>query len=224
MLNDYSVEDLDEAEAKKELIRLNEILNTANSDYYNNDAPNLSDSEYDILKKRNSDIELRFPHLKLQNSVSNKVGSKPSNSFKKIKHSVKMLSLANGFDEQDIIDFDHRIKKTLGHEDTIITYVAEPKIDGLSLSLKYLDGKLTQATTRGDGEVGENVTENAKTIRNIPNNIYNAPSILEVRGEVYMSMDDFNKLNIKQEKNNAKVFANPRNAAAGSLRQLDSSV
>jgi len=120
MLNDYSVEDLDEVEAKKELIRLNEILNTANSDYYNNDAPNLSDSEYDILKKRNSDIELRFPNLKLQNSVSNKVGSKPSNSFKKIKHSVKMLSLANGFDEQDIIDFDHRIKKILGHEDTII--------------------------------------------------------------------------------------------------------
>ena len=160
MLNDYSVEDLDEVEAKKELIRLNEILDTANSDYYNNDAPNLSDSEYDILKKRNSDIELRFPNLKLQNSVSNKVGSKPSNSFKKIKHSVKMLSLANGFDEQDIIDFDHRIKKILGHEDTIITYVAEPKIDGLSLSLKYLDGKLSQATTRGDGEVGENVTEN----------------------------------------------------------------
>ena len=111
MLNDYSVEDLDEVEAKKELIRLNEILDRANSDYYNNDAPNLSDSEYDILKKRNSDIELRFPNLKLQNSVSNKVGSKPSNSFKKIKHSVKMLSLANGFDEQDIIDFDHRIKK-----------------------------------------------------------------------------------------------------------------
>ena len=224
MLNDYSVEDLDEVEAKKELIRLNEILDRANSDYYNNDAPNLSDSEYDILKKRNSDIELRFPNLKLQNSVSNKVGSKPSNSFKKIKHSVKMLSLANGFDEQDIIDFDHRIKKFLGHEDTIITYVAEPKIDGLSLSLKYLNGKLSQATTRGDGEVGENVTENAKTIQNIPKNIHNAPSILEVRGEVYMSMDDFNKLNIKQEKNNAKVFANPRNAAAGSLRQLDSSV
>jgi len=124
MLNDYSVEDLDEVEAKKELIRLNEILDRANSDYYNNDAPNLSDSEYDILKKRNSEIELRFPNLKLQNSVSNKVGSKPSNSFKKIKHSVKMLSLANGFDEQDIIDFDHRIKKFLGHEDTIITYVA----------------------------------------------------------------------------------------------------
>ena len=174
MLNNYSVEDLDEAEAKKELIRLNEILDTANSDYYNNDAPNLSDSEYDILKKRNLDIELRFPNLKLQNSVSNKVGSKPSNSFKKIKHSVKMLSLANGFDEQDIIDFDHRIKKILGHEDTIITYVAEPKIDGLSLSLKYLDGKLSQATTRGDGEVGENVTENAKTIQNIPKNIHNA--------------------------------------------------
>ncbi|MDA9305006.1 NAD-dependent DNA ligase LigA, partial [Amylibacter sp.] len=214
----------DKMQAKKELIRLNEILDRANSDYYSNDAPNLSDAEYDTLKKRNLDIESRFPNLKLKNSVSDKIGSKPSSTFKKIKHTVKMLSLANGFDEQDIIDFDHRVKKILGSEDRVISYVAEPKIDGLSLSLKYIDGKLFQATTRGDGEVGENVTENAITIQNIPKYIQNAPSILEIRGEVYMSLNDFNELNIKQKNINAKIFSNPRNAAAGSLRQLDSNV
>ena len=224
MLENHPVEKLDKMQAEKELIRLNEILDRANSDYYSNDAPNLSDAEYDTLKKRNLNIELRFPNLKLKNSVSNKIGSKPSSTFKKIKHTVKMLSLANGFDEQDIIDFDHRVKKILGSEDRVISYVAEPKIDGLSLSLKYIDGKLFQATTRGDGEVGENVTENAITIQNIPKYIQNAPSILEIRGEVYMSLNDFNELNIKQKNIDAKIFSNPRNAAAGSLRQLDSKV
>ncbi|MDB4131980.1 NAD-dependent DNA ligase LigA [Amylibacter sp.] len=224
MSENHPVEKLDKMQAEKELIRLNEILDRANSDYYSNDAPNLSDAEYDTLKKRNLNIELRFPNLKLKNSVSNKIGSKPSSTFKKIKHAVKMLSLANGFDEQDIIDFDHRVKKILGSEDRVISYVAEPKIDGLSLSLKYIDGKLFQATTRGDGEVGENVTENAITIQNIPKYIQNAPSILEIRGEVYMSLNDFNELNIKQKNIDAKIFSNPRNAAAGSLRQLDSKV
>jgi len=224
MSENHPVEKLDKMQAEKELIRLNEILDRANSDYYSNDAPNLSDAEYDTLKKRNLNIELRFPNLKLKNSVSNKIGSKPSSTFKKIKHTVKMLSLANGFDEQDIIDFDHRVKKILGSEDRVISYVAEPKIDGLSLSLKYIDGKLFQATTRGDGEVGENVTENAITIQNIPKYIQNAPSILEIRGEVYMSLNDFNELNIKQKNIDAKIFSNPRNAAAGSLRQLDSKV
>ena len=224
MSEDHPVEKLDKMQAEKELIRLNEILDRANSDYYSNDAPNLSDAEYDTLKKRNLDIESRFPNLKLKNSVSDKIGSKPSSTFKKIKHTVKMLSLANGFDEQDIIDFDHRVKKILGSEDRVISYVAEPKIDGLSLSLKYIDGKLFQATTRGDGEVGENVTENAITIQNIPKYIQNAPSILEIRGEVYMSLNDFNELNIKQKNIDAKIFSNPRNAAAGSLRQLDSKV
>ena len=224
MSENHPVEKLDKMQAEKELIRLNEILDRANSDYYSNDAPNLSDAEYDTLKKRNLNIELRFPNLKLKNSVSDKIGSKPSSTFKKIKHTVKMLSLANGFDEQDIIDFDHRVKKILGSEDRVISYVAEPKIDGLSLSLKYIDGKLFQATTRGDGEVGENVTENAITIQNIPKYIQNAPSILEIRGEVYMSLNDFNELNIKQKNIDAKIFSNPRNAAAGSLRQLDSKV
>jgi len=224
MSENHPVEKLDKMQAEKELIRLNEILDRANSDYYSNDAPNLSDAEYDTLKKRNLDIESRFPNLKLKNSVSDKIGSKPSSTFKKIKHTVKMLSLANGFDEQDIIDFDHRVKKILGSEDRVISYVAEPKIDGLSLSLKYIDGKLFQATTRGDGEVGENVTENAITIQNIPKYIQNAPSILEIRGEVYMSLNDFNELNIKQKNIDAKIFSNPRNAAAGSLRQLDSKV
>ena len=224
MSEDHPVEKLDKMQAEKELIRLNEILDRANSDYYSNDAPILSDAEYDTLKKRNLDIESRFPNLKLKNSVSDKIGSKPSSTFKKIKHTVKMLSLANGFDEQDIIDFDQRVKKILGFEDRIISYVAEPKIDGLSLSLKYIDGKLFQATTRGDGEVGENVTENAITIQNIPKYIQNAPSILEIRGEVYMSLNDFNELNIKQKNIDAKIFSNPRNAAAGSLRQLDSKV
>ena len=224
MSEDHPVEKLDKMQAEKELIRLNEILDRANSDYYSNDAPILSDAEYDTLKKRNLDIESRFPNLKLKNSVSDKIGSKPSSTFKKIKHTVKMLSLANGFDEQDIIDFDQRVKKILGFEDRVISYVAEPKIDGLSLSLKYIDGKLFQATTRGDGEVGENVTENAITIQNIPKYIQNAPSILEIRGEVYMSLNDFNELNIKQKNIDAKIFSNPRNAAAGSLRQLDSKV
>ncbi|MGY9044188.1 MAG: NAD-dependent DNA ligase LigA [Rhodobacterales bacterium] len=221
MSEDYSVELLNAIEAEKELLRLDKILNQANSDYYIKDAPILSDSEYDDLKKRNLDIELRFPTLKLENSVSNKVGAKPSDTFKKIKHSVRMLSLANAFDEQDVKDFDIRVKKFLGNEGKVISYVAEPKIDGLSLSLRYINGELVQATTRGDGEVGENVTANAKTISDIPKNISNAPEILEIRGEVYMSLVDFNKLNAKQEKKNAKIFANPRNAAAGSLRQLN---
>lgn len=224
MSEEISVNNLNRVQAAAELLRLNDILKIANIDYHSKDAPILSDSEYDKLKQRNFNIEINFPDLVLDNTVSNQVGASPLETFSKIKHAVKMLSLGNAFNDDDVNNFDVRIRKFLGLGTDKLTYTAEPKIDGLSLSLKYVDGKLVQATTRGDGSVGENVTKNAKTITNIPKEIFNAPNILEVRGEVYMNHEDFNKLNKRQLDKNAKLFANPRNAAAGSLRQLDSRI
>ena len=224
MSEEISVNNLNRVQAAAELLRLNDILKIANIDYHSKDAPILSDSEYDKLKQRNFNIEINFPDLVLDNTVSNQVGASPLETFSKIKHAVKMLSLGNAFNDDDVNNFDVRIRKFLGLGTNKLTYTAEPKIDGLSLSLKYVDGKLVQATTRGDGSVGENVTKNAKTITNIPKEIFNAPNILEVRGEVYMNHEDFNKLNKRQLDKNAKLFANPRNAAAGSLRQLDSRI
>ena len=224
MSEEISVDNLDRAQAAAELLRLNDILKIANIDYHSLDSPILLDSEYDKLKQRNLSIEINFPDLVLDNTVSNQVGASPLETFSKTKHAVKMLSLGNAFNDGDVNNFDVRIRKFLGLGTNKLTYTAEPKIDGLSLSLKYVDGKLVQATTRGDGSVGENVTKNAKTITNIPKEIFNAPNILEVRGEVYMSHEDFKKLNKRQLDKNAKLFANPRNAAAGSLRQLDSRI
>lgn len=225
MSQDQPIEDLSEAEAKAELARLSEILSAANRAYHQDDAPELTDAEYDRLKRRNAAIEVAFPNLKRADSVSDQVGASPSEKFGKIKHAQRMLSLANAFDAEDIRDFDRQIRNFLGLDMAApLAYTAEPKIDGLSLSLRYENGVLVQAATRGDGEVGENVTENAKVIADIPHRIDTDFAVLEVRGEVYMTHADFAALNERQAKSGDKTFANPRNAAAGSLRQLDSSI
>ncbi|PZX11075.1 NAD-dependent DNA ligase LigA [Celeribacter halophilus] len=215
-----SVEALTEAEARAELARLSEHLSGANIAYHTEDAPVMSDAEYDALKRRNAAIEARFPHLKRSDSPSEQVGAAPAEGFGKITHAVRMMSLANAFDDEDVEEFDRSVRKYLGAPGEI-AYTAEPKIDGLSLSLRYEQGRLVSAATRGDGEVGENVTANARTIADIPQELDGAPEVLEVRGEVYMSHADFDALNARHAERGGKTFANPRNAAAGSLRQLD---
>ena len=222
MIRNKNILDLSEHEAEIELKILAKEIKDADKDYHELDDPKISDAEYDRLKVRNKEIEDLFPHLKLVNSPSDQIGSTVSNAFAKVVHEVKMMSLSNAFSEDDIVSFDERLKRYLNMSGTQnLEYTAEPKIDGLSLSIRYEDGRLVLASTRGDGSVGENVTENAKTISDIPQTLINAPKLLEVRGEVYIGHKDFNDLNARQESAGAKVFANPRNAAAGSLRQLD---
>ncbi len=217
-----SVDSLTKAEAKEELNRLVELISAANAAYHQKDAPEISDAEYDALKLRNQQIEERFPELKRADSPSEQVGAAPSDGFSKVTHAVRMLSLGNAFSDEDVWDFDARIRSYLGlGAGETLAFTAEPKIDGLSLSLRYEGGRLVQAATRGDGETGENVTANAMTIADIPQTVSGAPQVLEVRGEVYMSHQDFANLNARQAEKGDKVFANPRNAAAGSLRQLD---
>jgi DNA ligase (NAD+) len=217
------VDALSEAEAREDLARLAQALAAANRAYHTLDAPEISDAAYDALKRRNAAIEARFPGLKRDDSPSDQIGAPVGDGFGKVAHRVRMLSLENGFDPQDVADFDDRIRRFLGHEGAL-HYTAEPKIDGLSLSLRYENGQLTQAATRGDGEVGEDVTANARTIPDIPQRLTGAPEVLEVRGEVYMSHADFAALNARQAAAGDKPFANPRNAAAGSLRQLDPTI
>lgn len=218
MSGDMGIEDLTEETARAELARLAQILHEAEEAYHGADAPLMDDAAYDALKRRNAAIEARFPTLKRTDSPSDRVGAAPSEGFGKIRHKVRMMSLANAFDDADVQDFDQRIRRYLGLADAVpLAYTAEPKIDGLSLSLRYEDGVLIYAATRGDGETGEDVTANARTIAQVPQRLEGAPAILEVRGEVYMTKPDFAALNAGGE----RVFANPRNAAAGSLRQLD---
>ncbi|WP_411891966.1 NAD-dependent DNA ligase LigA [Yoonia sp. SDW83-1] len=212
-------------QATVELAWLAAQLQAANTAYHRDDAPEISDAAYDALKRRNLTIEEAFPDLKRADSPSEQVGGAIAEGFGKVRHAVRMLSLGNAFDDDDVTDFDARIRKYLGLDaDAPLIYTAEPKIDGLSLSLRYEAGVLVQAATRGDGTVGENVTANARTIDDIPERIEGAPEVLEVRGEVYMSHADFAALNQRQEAAGGKTFANPRNAAAGSLRQLDASI
>ena len=217
-------EDLTPEEAQEELARLAAALSAANLAYHQQDAPEISDAEYDSLKQRNARIEALFPDLKRPDSPSEQVGARLAEGFGKITHAVRMLSLGNAFEDGDITEFDDYIRKYLNLGAANLSYTAEPKIDGLSLSLRYEDGVLVQAATRGDGEVGENVTENARTIADIPTRLTGAPALLEVRGEVYMSHADFAALNTRQAETGGKTFANPRNAAAGSLRQLDAAI
>lgn len=225
MTQETPVTDLSKDQAKAELNSLAARLAQANSAYHADDAPIMSDAEFDALKRRNAAIEAAFPDLKRADSISDQVGAAPSEKFSKVKHAQRMMSLANAFDQEDVRDFDKQIRAFLGlSDDAPISYSAEPKIDGLSLSLRYEGGQLIQAATRGDGEVGENVTANARTITDIPETLSGAPEILEVRGEVYMSRSDFLALNEGQTAKNEKTFANPRNAAAGSLRQLDATI
>src|SRR6056297_106357 len=223
--NTTKVEDLTEREARDELVSLSRILDGANRAYHAEDAPAMSDAEYDRLKRRNVEIEARFPDLKRDDSPTEQVGAAPAEGFSKVRHSIRMLSLANAFDAEDIDDFDSAIRRYLGlAADAPLAYTAEPKIDGLSLALRYEGGELIQAATRGDVAEGENVTANARTIDDIPQTLTDAPDILEVRGEVYMSHSDFEAFNIRQAERGGKTFANPRNAAAGSLRQLDATI
>ncbi|MEZ5755258.1 MAG: NAD-dependent DNA ligase LigA [Paracoccaceae bacterium] len=223
MTGDTDPAALTEAEARLELARLAAEIAAANQAYHVEDAPEISDAEYDALKRRNAAIEARFPHLKRPDSPSDQVGAPVAEGFGQIRHEVRMLSLSNAFADEEVAEFDGRVRSFLGTE-ARIAYVAEPKIDGLSLSLRYEGGALVQAATRGDGEVGENVTENALTIADIPRRVQAAPAVMEVRGEVYMSHAEFAALNARQAAAGGKVFANPRNAAAGSLRQLDATI
>ena len=223
MTGSVDVANLNEEQAREELARLADLIGQANIAYHQSDAPQISDAEYDALKRRNSEIEGRFPHLKRTDSPSDQVGAPVSEGFAKVTHAVRMLSLGNAFDDQEMFDFQDRIQRYLG-TDQGIAYTVEPKIDGLSLSLRYEQGELVVAATRGDGAVGENVTHNARTIKDVPHRISNAPSVVEVRGEVYMSHADFANLNARQSERGGKTFANPRNAAAGSLRQLDANI
>lgn len=225
MLFDIDAADaLDQARVRyKKLIQ--DILHH-DAQYHAHDAPEISDAEYDALRRELDEIEKKFPQLITKNSPSQKVGAAPSKGFKKIKHAVPMLSLGNVFSEEELDDFLARVRKFLGlGDDAPLEITAEPKIDGLSCSLRYENGKLVQAATRGDGYEGEDILANVKTITDIPHQLpEDVPDILEVRGEVYMRRDDFIALNMRQVENAKAEFANPRNAAAGSLRQLDASI
>ncbi|PPR60647.1 MAG: DNA ligase [Alphaproteobacteria bacterium MarineAlpha4_Bin2] len=219
------VAQLTEVEARAELARLAMDIGYHDARYYQDDAPEISDADYDALRLRNAEIEACFPALRRKDSPSLRVGAAPSGGFTKVRHARPMLSLANAFDAEDVHDFVVRARRFLGLGDSEeVTLVAEPKIDGLSASLRYENGQFVVGATRGDGAEGEDITRNLRTLDDIPQSISGAPAIFEVRGEVYMSRDDFIALNARQEANDAKVFANPRNAAAGSLRQLDPSV
>ena len=225
MAQERAIADLNEAEAGAELARLAGELARANRAYHQADTPEITDAAYDALKARNAAIEARFPHLKRPDSPSDQVGAAPAEGFGKIRHAQRMLSLANAFEPEEIAEFDARIRRYLNLvPDAPLAYTAEPKIDGLSLSLRYEDGVLVHAATRGDGETGEDVTANARTIAEIPVRLEGAPALLEVRGEVYMRHADFQALNARAAETGGKSFANPRNAAAGSLRQLDAEI
>ena len=222
---DTDIAGFTDVDAKSELEQLSALLAKANMDYHGLDTPTLDDAEFDRLKQRNAALETAFPHLVRADSPSVQVGAAPSDGFSKVTHAVAMLSLSNAFDDSDVEEFDARVRKYLGISSSDpLAFTAEPKIDGLSLSLRYENGMLVRAATRGDGSVGEDVTDNARTISDVPHVLENAPDVLEVRGEVYMAQSDFDALNAAQIGKGAKVFANPRNAAAGSLRQLDSKI
>ncbi|MDO9413635.1 MAG: NAD-dependent DNA ligase LigA [Pseudolabrys sp.] len=223
------VELLSKKQAEAEYARLQTEIAGHDKRYYQHDAPSVSDAEYDELRLRYNAIEARFPDLRTLESLSLKVGAAPTGRFKKVRHAVRMLSLDNAFAEQDVVDFVGRIRRFLNlSEDEPIAFSAEPKIDGLSMSLRYVDGELVTAATRGDGEEGEDVTANIKTLgeKEVPHALKGKkiPAVTEVRGEVYMTKADFLKLNERQKAAGDTIFANPRNSAAGSLRQKDVSV
>ena len=220
------VSDLSEKEAVAELERLASEIAEHDRRYHAEDAPTISDAEYDALRRRNLAIEQRFPHLVREDSPSLNVGAAVSEKFEKVRHKVPMLSLDNAFSNDDVRDFVERVRRYLRlAPETELGLTAEPKIDGLSLSLRYEKGRLTAAATRGDGQTGEDVTANARTIADIPNVLSgDVPDVLEVRGEVYMTQADFLALNQRQEAEGKPTYVNPRNTAAGSIRQLDSSV
>ncbi len=218
---------LTEIEAKQQLEQLALEIAQHDQAYYNHDDPTISDAQYDALRKKNDALEAQFPHLVRPDSPNKRVGSVVSEQFDKIEHKAPMLSLSNAFSSEDIDEFFARIRRFLSlAENTPVEIYGEPKIDGLSFSALFENGKLVHVATRGNGQVGEDITNNMKTIESFPDVLEgdDIPSAIEIRGEVYMSHDDFISLNQAQEAANKKIFANPRNAAAGSLRQLDPSI
>ena len=222
---DVAVDNLTPFEAEAELARLAEEIARHDALYHTDDAPEISDAEYDALRRRNEEIEARFPAFVRNDSPSQSVGAAPATGFSKVRHAVPMLSLGNAFNGDDVRDFFARIRRFLNlGENEPVAVVAEPKIDGLSISLRYENGKFVMGATRGDGREGENVTANIATIGEVPKTIDSAPDTLEVRGEIYLSHSAFASINIRREEEGAALFANPRNAAAGSLRQLNSSI
>ncbi|MEM1139722.1 MAG: NAD-dependent DNA ligase LigA [Pseudomonadota bacterium] len=226
-LREQSVDDLSKDEAVEELAHLAGEIDTHDEAYYRDDAPIVSDAAYDALRQRHKALEARFPDLVSASSPSQRVGAAPSEKFAKITHAKAMLSLDNAFDADDVHDFVARVRRFLALDtDEPIALVAEPKLDGLSASLRYEGGRLKHGATRGDGRVGEDVTRNLMTVPDIPQRLAGkrVPDVFEIRGEVFMSHADFSALNARQEAEDKPTFANPRNAAAGSLRQLDPSI
>jgi DNA ligase (NAD+) len=222
------VADLTPDEAAAELTALAEEITRHDRAYHVDDAPLISDADYDALRRRNEAIEARFPELTGADSPSRKVGAPPAAGFAKVRHARPMLSLANGFSEAELVEFVAGVRRFLRElrddQALPLEMIAEPKIDGLSVSLRYEDGRFVVGATRGDGFTGENVTDNLRTLADIPERIEGVPSVFEVRGEVYMTRSDFMAMNDRQRRDGAKVFANPRNASAGSLRQLDATI
>src|SRR3984957_1354724 len=222
-----AVDTLTKAQAKVEHKRLALEIEGHDKRYYQEDAPKISDADYDALRQRFNAIEARFSEFVTGDSPSQKVGAAPSGRFRKVRHAVPMLSLDNAFAEQDVIDFVGRIRRFLKlSDDEEIDFSAEPKIDGLSMSLRYEGGELVTAATRGDGAEGEDVTANIRTLEDVPKKLKgrDVPDVCEVRGEVYMTKQAFLALNERQKAAGDTIFANPRNSAAGSLRQKDPSI
>jgi DNA ligase (NAD+) len=217
--------ELSEAEAANRLMRLAKDIARHDKLYHDQDAPEISDAGYDALVRENRELEARFPQLVRSDSPSKRLGAAPTSALAKVAHARPMLSLDNAFSDEEVREFVARVRRFLSlAEDEPIALTAEPKIDGLSCSLRYERGQLVLGATRGDGAVGEDVTANVRTIGDVPHSIRDGPDVLEVRGEVYMSKADFEALNVRQEASGGKVFANPRNAAAGSLRQKDPAI
>ena len=222
---DKAVDDLNEAEARAELAQLATAIGAANTAYHTLDAPEISDADYDALKRRNAAIEARFPGLKRADSPSDQVGGPLAEGFRQIRHRIPLLSLGNIFTDNEVYDFCGSIRGFLSLPDSApLEILVDPKIDGLSVTLMYENGKLAYAATRGERAIGEDVTANVLTISEIPKSLETNQKFLEVRGEVYLSHADFWRLNERQAQKGEKQFANPRNAAAGSLRQLDPAI
>src|SRR3954454_10825906 len=216
---------LTEADAANRLMRLAKEIARHDRLYHDNDAPEVSDAEYDALVRENRELEARFPQLVRPDSPSQRLGAAPTSALAKVAHARPMLSLDNAFSDEEVREFIARVRRFLSlPDDEPVAITAEPKIDGLSCSLRYERGQLVLGATRGDGTTGEDVTANVRTIGDIPHSVKDGPEILEVRGEVYMSKAAFEALNERQEASGGKIFANPRNAAAGSLRQKDPNV
>jgi DNA ligase (NAD+) len=225
--NEIPVDDLTEAQAKAELKQLAAEIAAHDRRYYQQDAPSVTDAAYDALRRRNQEIEARFPGLIRADSPSRRVGAAPSGRFAKVRHAVPMLSLDNAFDDDDVVRFVERIRRFLKlPEDEPVAFTAEPKIDGLSMSLRYENGTLVRGATRGDGTEGEDVTANVRTLEDVPKKLKGrgVPAVCEIRGEVYMTKPAFLALNERQVEAGEPIFANPRNSAAGSLRQKDPAI